>query len=113
VRRADAQRVPRLAHRRLVQSQPISAVGQAGETNGVRKEIGLVGRKRKGRAAPQSSDYLVSTDLPHDVPVTETELRALEILLGNDLGMILKLAANPLKSPSEEVVDKPSRELRN
>lgn len=38
-----------------------------------------------GRRAPQISDYLIRLDLPLDVPITADELRALEILLGQDL----------------------------
>jgi hypothetical protein len=38
-----------------------------------------------GRRAPQISEYLVTLDLPLDVPITADELRALEILLGQDL----------------------------
>jgi hypothetical protein len=57
------------------------------------------GRVRKrGRAAPQVSDYSVSSELPENVPISENELRALEILLGPELKELLaKSGGKPLK----------------
>ena len=59
----------------------------------------LPDRQRKsrtsGRRAIQVSDYSVRLELPIDVPITAHELRALEILLGQDL--ILALATGEQK----------------
>jgi hypothetical protein len=55
------------------------------------------GRVRKrGRAAPQVCDYSVSSELPENMPISENELRALEILLGPELKELL---ANPAGKP--------------
>jgi hypothetical protein len=42
-----------------------------------------------GGTASQLSDYSVATDLPESLPITEIELRAVEILLGSDLKELL------------------------
>jgi hypothetical protein len=53
-------------------------------------------KRKRGRDASQASDYTVSTDISENVPVTEVELRALDILLGNDLKELLAgKPANP------------------
>jgi hypothetical protein len=57
------------------------------------------------RARPHSAtdrpDYSVSIDLPENLPITEIELRALEILLGDDLKRLLEGSANSLKYRSD------------
>jgi hypothetical protein len=54
--------------------------------------------RKRGRAAPQVSDYSVSAELPENIPISENELRALEILLGIELKELLaKSAGKPLK----------------
>jgi hypothetical protein len=54
--------------------------------------------RKRGRAAPQVSDYSVSAQLPENIPISENELRALEILLGPELKELLaKSAGKPLK----------------
>jgi len=54
--------------------------------------------RKRGRAAPQVSDYSVSAELPENIPISEDELRALEILLGIELKeMLAKSAGTPLK----------------
>jgi len=49
----------------------------------------LIIKRKRGRDASQASDYSVSTDISENFPVTEVELRALEILLGGDLKKLL------------------------
>jgi hypothetical protein len=44
---------------------------------------------RKRARIPQTTDYSVSIAIPEGLPITETELRALEILLGTDLKELL------------------------
>jgi hypothetical protein len=54
--------------------------------------------RKRGRAPPQVSDYSVSAELPENIPISENELRALEILLGIELKELLaKSAGKPLK----------------
>jgi len=43
------------------------------------------GSRTSGRPTPVLSKYAVACNLPLHLPVTSDELRALEILLGNDL----------------------------
>jgi hypothetical protein len=49
--------------------------------------------RERVRTPPQTTDYSVSTTIREGFPVTETELRALEILLGTDLKELLADAA--------------------
>lgn len=42
-------------------------------------------KRKRGRDASQAPGYSVSTDIAENLPITEAELRALEILLGGDL----------------------------
>jgi hypothetical protein len=54
--------------------------------------------RKRGRAPPQASDYSVSSELPENIPISENELRALEILLGPELKELLtKHTPKPLK----------------
>jgi hypothetical protein len=53
-------------------------------------------QRTAGSTASLLSDYSVATDLPESVPITELELRAVEILLGSDLKELL--AGMPTKS---------------
>ena len=52
--------------------------------------------RKRGRIPPQIMDYSVSMTIPEGLPVRETELRALEILLGSDLKALL---AGKLSNP--------------
>ena len=45
--------------------------------------------RQKKRNAAQATDYSVAIDLSETLPITEIELRALEILLGTDLKELL------------------------
>jgi hypothetical protein len=45
--------------------------------------------RKRGRAPPQASDFLVSSELPEIIPISENELRALETLLGLELKELL------------------------
>ncbi len=45
--------------------------------------------RKRARIPPQTTDYSVSITIPEGLPITETELRALEILLGTDLKELL------------------------
>lgn len=42
-------------------------------------------RKTRGRRQPQAEDFQVTTELPQPLPIPDKELRAIEILLGNEL----------------------------
>jgi hypothetical protein len=53
-------------------------------------------KRAVGGTALSPSDYSVSSDLPESIPVTEHELRAVEMLLGRDLKELL--VAAPAKS---------------
>jgi hypothetical protein len=44
---------------------------------------------KRARISPQTTDYSISMTIPEGLPITETELRALEILLGTDLKELL------------------------
>jgi len=46
--------------------------------------------QRTGGTIIQPADYAVSIDLPEHVPVTELELRTVEILLGSSLQDLLR-----------------------
>ena len=52
--------------------------------------------RKRGRAAPQVSDYSVSSELPENIPISENELRALEILLGPELKELRAVSAGKL-----------------
>ena len=54
---------------------------------------------RKGkRNAAQATEYSIAIDLPETLPITEVEIRALEILLGPDLKELLAdTSRKPLK----------------
>jgi hypothetical protein len=67
--------------------------------NDTLRDCSAPGKMRKrGRAPPQASDYSVSSELPENVPISENELRALEILLGPELKELLaKSDGKPLK----------------
>ena len=56
--------------------------------------------RSRPRPEAHSPDYSVSIDLPENLPISEAELRALEILLGNDLKLLLEGSANSLKYDS-------------
>jgi hypothetical protein len=50
------------------------------------------------RNAAQATEYSIAIDLPETLPITEIELRALEILLGTDLKELLaETPRKPLK----------------
>ncbi len=55
-------------------------------------------QRAAGGSAAKLSDYSVAADLPEIVPITELELRAIEILLGSDLNELLaETPEKPLK----------------
>ena len=58
---------------------------------------------RKGkRNAAQAAEYSIAIDLPETLPITEVEIRALEILLGPDLKELLaETPGKPLKYRSD------------
>jgi hypothetical protein len=67
----------------------------------LRRRAGFAPARRRvqrpaGGTASPLSDYSVATDLPESLPITEIELRAVEILLGSDLKELL--AGMPTKS---------------
>lgn len=41
--------------------------------------------KSRGRRQPQAEDFQVTTEMPQPLPILDKELRAIEILLGNEL----------------------------
>lgn len=41
--------------------------------------------KKRGPRQPLAEDFQVTVDLPQALPILDRELRAIEILLGNDL----------------------------
>lgn len=45
--------------------------------------------KRRGRCQPQAEDFQVTFESPEPLLISEKELRAIEILLGNDLRDLL------------------------
>ena len=45
--------------------------------------------RKRGRVPPEVSDYSVSSELPESTPISENEVRALEILLGVELKELL------------------------
>lgn len=51
-------------------------------------------RKTRGRRQPQAEDFSVTFDLPQSPPISDKELRAIEILLGEDLQKLLTDNAN-------------------
>jgi hypothetical protein len=60
-----------------------------------------IARKAKRNAA-QATEYSLAIDLPDTPPITEIELRALEILLGPDLKELLaETPGKPLKYQSD------------
>jgi hypothetical protein len=58
---------------------------------------------RKGkRNAAKAAEYSIAIDLPETLPITEVEIRALEILLGPDLKELLaETPGKPLKYRSD------------
>lgn len=54
----------------------------------------LSATKTRGRCQPQAGDFQVTTEMPQPVPILDKELRAIEILLGNEL---LKMLSNGRK----------------
>lgn len=61
---------------------------------------GIVRQKKRNTAQP--AKYSVAIDLPETLPITEIELRALEILLGTDLKELLaETPRKPLKYRSD------------
>lgn len=52
------------------------------------RRIAITERKR-GRDGSQASDYSVSINISENFPISENELRALEILLGAELKELL------------------------
>lgn len=50
--------------------------------------------KRRGRRQPQADDFQVTCEMPQPLPILDKELRAIEILLGNEL---LDLLSNDAK----------------
>ena len=42
-------------------------------------------KKTRGRRQPQAKDFQVTTELPQPLLILDKELRAIEILLGNEL----------------------------
>lgn len=46
-------------------------------------------RKRRGRRQPQADDFQVTSEIPQPLPILDKELRAIEILLGNELQELL------------------------
>lgn len=51
-------------------------------------------KKTRGRRQPQAEDFSVTFDLPRSPPISDKELRAIEILLGEDLQKLLTDNAN-------------------
>jgi hypothetical protein len=45
--------------------------------------------RKRAPISPQTTEYSVSITIPEGLPITETELRALEILFGTDLKELL------------------------
>lgn len=74
----------------ILRRKPTAAVPGKGTCN---KDLSgtrpIPGIRRKGRDTPQATDFSVSSTLPENVPITEVELRALEVLLGTDLKELL------------------------
>lgn len=42
-------------------------------------------KKTRGRRQPQAEDFQVTSEMPQPLPILDKELRAIEILLGNEL----------------------------
>lgn len=82
MRRVGASCIRLPAYRRLGQQQTADPKGELGPANAVREDDRFGGGK---------ANYSISTNLPREVPITEAEVRALEILLGSDLGAIWKI----------------------
>jgi len=55
------------------------------------RQTALSARKTRGRRQPQAEDFQVTSAMPEPLPILDKELRAIEILLGNEL---LKLLGN-------------------
>lgn len=51
-------------------------------------------RKTRRRRQPQAEDFSVTFDLPQSPPISDKELRAIEILLGEELQKLLTDNAN-------------------
>jgi hypothetical protein len=45
----------------------------------------LPATKTRGRRQPQAEDFQVMSEMPEPLPISDKELRAIEILLGNEL----------------------------
>jgi hypothetical protein len=57
---------------------------------------------QKKRNTAQAAEYSITIDLPEALPITEIELRALEILLGNGLKELLaETPGKPLEYRSD------------
>ena len=50
--------------------------------------------KKRGRRQPEAGDFQVSCELPHLPPISDKELRAVEILLGSELRDLLADSMN-------------------
>lgn len=48
-------------------------------------QTALPAKKTRGRRQPQAEYFQVTTELPQTLPILDKELRAIEILLGNEL----------------------------
>lgn len=54
--------------------------------------------KKRGRRQPHAEDFQVALDFPHSPPILDRELRAIEVLLGDELQDLLAgVAGNSLK----------------
>lgn len=45
----------------------------------------LPAKKKRGRRQPEAGDFQMSCELPAPLPISDRELRAVEILLGSEL----------------------------
>lgn len=51
-------------------------------------------RKTRGRQQPQGVDFQVTSEMPEPLPISDKELRAIEVLLGDELLNLLGNDAN-------------------
>lgn len=58
-------------------------------------------KRKRGREQPRAADFLVTFGPLGPLPISERELRAIEILLGNDLKDLLADDINPLPNSKQ------------
>lgn len=49
----------------------------------------LPAKKKRGRRQPEAGDFQVMCELPPSLPISDRELRAIEVLLGSELRDLL------------------------